>query len=158
PAETAEPGAREDDGVQLAVRDLAQPGVDVPPDRYALEAPPERVDLRDPAYRPGADPGCVGQLGQGQPVAGHQHVTGVGPRRYGRDTQPSGGRRRKIFVRVDGEVDVFGGQRLAQGRHEDADTEAHHRCGRPVTGRGYLDQLHVTTGRRTESVRDRAGL
>ncbi len=91
-AEPGQPGARQDDGVELAVRDQPEPGVDVAADGDDLEAEAERAQLGGPPRRAGADPRAGGQLGQGRARRGPPARRG-GPRAAA--PRRAGGRRRR---------------------------------------------------------------
>ena len=85
-----------------------------------LDAEAERVDLRGAARRTGADARALRQLAEGEAVAGDQHVARVLAQRDGGQRQPRVGRGGQVLERVDGEVDLAGGDRLAQRGDEHA--------------------------------------
>ena len=70
--------------------------------------------------RAGADAGAGGQLAEGEPVAGDDHVARVLARRYGGQRDAVGRRGGQVLERVHGEVDLAAQQRLAQRADEDA--------------------------------------
>src|SRR5439155_20186162 len=141
-------GAGQHDRVQLAVADLAQPGVDVAPDRYALEPEAERRELGDAPGGAGTDARAAGQLGQGAAAGGDQGFAGVLARRDGGDGQAVHGGGGQVLVRVDGEVDLLGGERVTQRGDEHPDAEAGDRRGRLVPGGTDLDQIDPLAGGR----------
>ena len=110
PAEPGQAGSREHDRVQLALGDLAQPGVHVAADRYRLDRQAERAELGDAAHGTGADARAGGKLRKGP---ADQGIPGVFPRRYRRDQQPLGRCGRQVLVRVDRDVDLLGQQGIA---------------------------------------------
>jgi hypothetical protein len=78
----------------------------------------------DPAYRAGADAGAGRQRGEGEPVPGDERIARVLPHRDRGDDQPVRRRGGQILVRVDRDVDLLAGERVAQRRDEHPDAEA----------------------------------
>ena len=116
----ARPGTCQHDRVELTGGDLADAGVDVAADADQLDAETERGQLGDPTRGAGADPGADGQLAEGEPVAGHDHVARVLAQRHGGQGDAVGRRGRQVLERVHGQVDLAAQQRVAQRADEDA--------------------------------------
>ena len=87
PAEASESGGGEHHGVQVVGVDPAEPRVDVPAEVDDLEVRPQRLQLRDPARRAGADAGALAGASQSSALARAQRVAGIGPARDGADAQ-----------------------------------------------------------------------
>ena len=77
PAQPGQSRTRQHDGVELARRDLAQPGVHVAADADELDPQAQGLELGDPARGAGAHARARGQLTEGEPVTGDDDVTGV---------------------------------------------------------------------------------
>ena len=116
PAEPGEAGAGEHDGVELAVGDLAEPGVDVAADRRRCSRPrPSAVQLGRSGAASRCRRGAGRQARRGSGRRGRP-ARRAGPRAAGTaaSASPSGAAGRQVLQRVDGEVDLAGEQRLAQ--------------------------------------------
>ncbi len=85
-----------------------------------VEAESERGELGRAPGRAGADDGADGQLPEGQPVAGDEHVAAVLAHRDGREHELGVGRGGQVLERVHGDVDAARVQRVADRRDEDA--------------------------------------
>ena len=104
-AQAGQSGAGQDDRVDLALADLADPGVDVAADALDLQAEAERLELAHPARGAGAEAAADRQLAQGQAVAGDHDVAGVLAQRHRGERDAVGGRGGQVLERVDGDVD-----------------------------------------------------
>ena len=67
----------EDDGIEVAAGDAAEPGVDVAAQPADVQAQTERLELGTATRGPGADSCSRGQLTEGESVACHERIAGV---------------------------------------------------------------------------------
>ena len=118
--EAGQPGAGEDDRVVHTLTDLADPGVHIAADVGDLQTEAEGVQLGGSTRRAGADPAACGELAEGQPVAGDDHVARVLAERYGGERDAGGRLGRQVLQRVHRDVDAVVQQRLAEGADEDS--------------------------------------
>ena len=119
--EAAQAGGGQDDRVQLAGVDAADPAVDVAADRDQLQVGAEPVQQGDPARAAGPDPGPWGQVVEaGQAVAAEEHVAGVVALGHGGKDQAGDLGGGQVLGRVHGQVGPPVQHRLLHGRGEDA--------------------------------------
>lgn len=109
-SESAQPGGSEDDPVELAVGQAAQPRVDVAPELDQLEVGSERQELRAPAQARRSHACSAGNLGQRRapPEPG---VSGILAHRHADDLEARGQLTGNVLGAVDGELDLAGEQR-----------------------------------------------
>src|SRR5207247_9764392 len=114
-AEPVETAGRENDRVETALMPLPQARVDIAPQRLDREVGLERVQLRAPAHRGGADAHAGAELaGAAQGVA---RIITLEVRTYG---EAFGIRGRHVLGRVHGDVHATCEERLFELLHEDA--------------------------------------
>ena len=155
-AETDDPRCGQDGSVDLARRDLLQPGVDVSP-----QCGRPHIGTHDPHERLAPGRGrthqrSLRQIAQGLALAGYQNVARILTRRDGGQNESFGFARGKILRAVHGDVDAVVEERPLQlGGEDTLGTDGLERpVGDGVTGRPYDDdlRLYVDTG----AVRGRA--
>ena len=148
-AQAAQAGGGEDDGVEPALGDGAQAGVDVAAQAGDHQAEAERLELRAPAGRPGADGGAGGQLAEGEPVAGDERVARVLAGGHGGDGRRGIRGGGQVLERVHGEVDPAVGEGGAQRGDEHAGAaELGERGGAVEVALGaHLDELDLVAER-----------
>ena len=149
PAEPAQPGRGEHDGIQPTLADGPQPGVDVAAQAGDDQAEAEGLELGTAAGRPGADGGARRELAEGESVAGDERVARVLAGGHGGDGRGVVGGGREVLERVHREVDPALGQRRAQGGDEDPGApELGQRGGAVEVALGaHLDQLDLVAER-----------
>ena len=104
--QTPDAGGSEQGRVELAVAYLADPGVDVPPDRADVEVGPQRTQLSCAAEAARPDDRTLRKVREHEPVAGHQAVPHVLAQANGAQDDIGFVLCRKILERVDGEIDL----------------------------------------------------
>src|SRR5262245_5063360 len=158
-AEALQTGPGQHDRVQLALGEVADPGVHVAANRDHVQAETERVQLRRTAGRAGAHSGTGRQVGELASVPADQDVPRVGPKRYRRYHQAGCRGGGKVLVRVHGQVDPAGQQRVPQRADEHAGSaDPGQRFAGHVALRGDLDKLHRVAGPDPDRVGDQPGL
>ena len=120
-AEAEQAGGGQDDRLQLAGVDPADPAVDVAADRHQLQVGPEPVQQGDPAGAAGPDPGPGRQVVEGgEAVAADEHVARVVAPGHGGQDQAGDLGGGQVLGRVHGQVGPAVQDRLLHGRGEDA--------------------------------------
>src|SRR5262249_41290507 len=152
------PGASDPPGAAPPRGALARRGVDVASDRSRLDRQTERVELRDPTDRAGADASPGRQSGEREAVARDERIAWILALRNRRDHQAVRGRGRQGFVGVHGDVDFLRRQRVTQRRHEYAYAEASNRLLRAIARGHDLDEFDVDSGELVQRVGDEAAL
>jgi hypothetical protein len=132
-------GHGQDEGVGLALSELAEPGVDVAAHRHDPRLAPGGAQQGRPPGGPGPDSRSAGQHVQAGPARPDQRLARVLPGRERRDSQSRYGPGRQVLAGVHDEVDVAAQQRLAQGAGEHpGSAEPFDRRGRAVTRRATV--------------------
>ena len=121
----------------------AHPGpVRVSADRDHVQVGPLGQQLRRPAWAPRPHPGARRERLQADRLATDQHVTGVGPRKVGRDFEPCRLPGGQVLGRVHGQVGQAAEHRLLQLLDEDTFLRGlgQGQPGRPVSVSGHRSE------------------
>jgi hypothetical protein len=129
----------EQDGVIVAVHQLAQAGVDVAADGRERQVGPGGPEEGHPPRAAGADPGAMGQLVKRPSVGRDQRIARVLAAGDGHQVQPGRRPRRHVLEAVDRQVD----RAAEQGRFELLDEDAR----APVAAGGVGGLGAVAAGR-----------
>ena len=100
----AQPGSGEDDRVEVAGIELAQPGLDVAAQAEHLEIGARFADLQAAAQARGAHPGALGQLLGSRIAVRHERIGGRGALEDHRQAEPLGEVHRHVLHRVHGDI------------------------------------------------------
>ncbi len=101
PAQPFQPSHGQNQRVDRALGQPAEPGVDVAANLDSPQIGPDSGDLRRSARAAGTDPGPWSELGQCRRCAGDQGVASVHPGEKGRQHQPRRRQRRKVLRGMD---------------------------------------------------------
>ena len=111
---------REDEAVDHALPEAAQPGIDVAANIHGPQIRADGGDLRGSTRAPGADAGPRRELPEGSALARNQRIARVRAREKRGEHQPGRRNGRKILRRVDRELGPAVEQRLLELLYEDA--------------------------------------
>ena len=146
-AETVEPRLRQDDRLVLALRQLAEPRIDIAADGLGANIRASMKKEGTPAKARGADARARRQIVEPRPVAGDKDVAGIRPRRVGDERETVGEERGHVLQAVDGRVhapfqecllDLLDEERLAPEVREGD-------VGEPVAGGGDERDVDLDT-------------
>ncbi len=110
--ETIEPGRGEQRGLGLALGQLAQPGVDIPPEWHDRNVRTQMAELRGAAWRGGADARILRQ--RGDALRPHQPIANIGAGQHRGNADRRGADRLDVLHRMDRKVDCAVEQRAVE--------------------------------------------